>query len=139
MIGFAAGLSTVDFVCVKFCNVHGGISVGEDDTSHQCCEDKFQVAVYIGFSRFATLVFHDENFKFEIVKSELVHDSKNISIIANEIFVTEALNAAELLQADGISARVINMATIKPLDEELVLKAARGCGKISRVRQTNRC
>ncbi|MBQ3443099.1 MAG: transketolase family protein [Selenomonadaceae bacterium] len=151
---------------VKICATHGGISVGPDGASHQCCEDfalmrtipgmtvmcpsddvearqmikaayETQGPVYIRLGRSATPVYHDESYKFEIGKGEVVRDGSDVAIIAVGILLPEAIKAAELLQADGISARVINMATIKPLDEELVLKVARECGKIVTVEEHN--
>ena len=144
---------------VKIGATHGGISVGEDGASHQCCEDfalmrsipgmvvmspaddieaKEMVKaayehvgpVYMRFGRAAVPVVHGEDFKFEIGKGEMLRDGADIAIIANGLLVYEALVAAEELAKDGINAMVINMATIKPLDEELVLEAARKCGKI---------
>ena len=144
---------------VKIGATHGGISVGEDGASHQCCEDfalmrsipgmvvmspaddieaKAMVKaayehvgpVYMRFGRAAVPVVHGEDFKFEIGKGEVLRDGTDIAIIANGLLTYEALVAAEELAKDGINAMVINMATIKPLDEELVLEAARKCGKI---------
>ena len=121
---------------VKICATHGGISVGEDGASHQCCEDfalmrSIPSMVVMSPSDNAEArqmiqapVYHDENFKFEIGKGELLRDGKDVAIIANGI-----------LQADGISARVINMATIKPLYEEIILRAARDCEKIVTVEE----
>lgn len=86
--------------------------------------------VYMRFGRSATPVFHTQDFKFEIGKGEVLQDGTDIALIANGIMVSEALEAGKQLAAKGISARVINMATIKPLDEALVLNAARECGKI---------
>ena len=145
---------------VKIGATHGGISVGEDGASHQCCEDfalmrsipgmtvicpaddvearaavraayDFDGPVYLRFGRSGVPVFHDEDkFSFEIGKGEVLCDGRDVAIIATGIMVGEAVKAAEELKAEGINARVINMATIKPLDEELVLKAADECGKI---------
>ena len=144
---------------VKIGATHGGISVGEDGASHQCCEDfalmraipgmtvicpaddveakaavkaayEMEGPVYLRFGRLAVPVFHAEDFKFEIGKGEIVKDGTDVAIIANGLLVYEAITAAEELAAAGINAMVINMATIKPLDEELVLEAARKCGKI---------
>ena len=145
---------------VKVCATHGGISVGEDGASHQCCEDfglmrtipgltvmspsddvearaavkaayEMEGPVYIRFGRLAVPVFHDEaTFKFEIGKGEQLTDGSDIAIIATGLMVNEALIAAGQLKAEGINARVINICTIKPLDEELVLKAAKECGKV---------
>ena len=145
---------------VKVAATHGGISVGEDGASHQCCEDfalmrsipgmvvmcpaddvearaavkaaySYQGPVYLRFGRLAVPVFHDEsNYKFQIGKGELLRDGGDIAIIATGLMVNEAVEAGKALSEAGISARVINLCTIKPLDEELILKAARECGKI---------
>ena len=145
---------------VKIGATHGGISVGEDGASHQCCEDfalmrsipgmtvicpsddiearaavraayEFEGPVYLRFGRSGVPVFHDEDsFRFEIGKGEVLQDGNDVAIIATGLMVCEAMKAGEELKAEGINARVINMATIKPLDEELVLNAAKECGKI---------
>ena len=131
---------------VKIGATHGGISVGEDGASHQCCEDfalmrsipgmveaayEYVGPVYMRFGRAGVPVFHDEeSFQFQIGKGEVLMDGSDVAIIANGLMVAEALEAGKALKEAGISARVINMATIKPLDEELVLKAARECGKV---------
>ena len=145
---------------VKIGASHAGISVGEDGASHQCCEDlalmrsipgmdilnpadyveaKAAVKaayehvgpVYLRFGRLAVPVFHDEeNFQFEIGKAEVMREGTDVALIATGLLVNEAVEAAKVLAEQGINARVINMATIKPLDEEVVLAAARECGKI---------
>jgi len=144
---------------VKIGATHGGISVGEDGASHQCCEDfalmrsipgmvvmspaddvearamvkaayEHQGPVYMRFGRAAVPVFHEEGFHFQIGKGEQMRDGSDVAILANGLLVAEAMEAAETLAQAGISARVINLATVKPLDEELVLKAARECGRI---------
>ncbi len=144
---------------VKIGATHGGISVGEDGASHQCCEDfglmrtipgmvvmspaddveakamvraayKHQGPVYMRFGRAAVPVIHGDDYKFENGKGEMLRDGTDVAIIANGLLVYEAIVAAEELAKDGINAMVINMATIKPLDEELVLAAAKKCGKI---------
>ncbi len=145
---------------VKIGATHGGISVGEDGASHQCCEDfalmrsipgmvvmspsddvearaavkaayEHQGPVYLRFGRLAVPVFHDEaDFKFEIGKGEVLQDGSEVAILANGLLVNEAVEAGKALKEAGISARIINLCTIKPLDEELVLKAARECGKV---------
>ena len=144
---------------VKIGATHGGISVGEDGASHQCCEDfalmrsipgmtvicpaddveakaavraayEMNGPVYLRFGRLAVPVFHDENYKFQIGKGEVVREGTDVAIIANGLLVYEAIQAGEKLAEAGINAMVINMATIKPLDEELVLAAAKKCGKI---------
>ena len=145
---------------VKICASHGGISVGEDGASHQCCEDlalmraipnmivmnpsdnveakaavkaayEHDGPVYIRFGRLAVPVFHDEEtFQFRIGKGDVMREGKDVAIIATGLMVNEAVNAAETLAREGIDAMVINMCTIKPLDEELVIEAAKKCGKI---------
>ena len=144
---------------VKIGATHGGISVGEDGASHQCCEDfalmrtipgmvvmspaddveakamvkaayEYVGPVYMRFGRSAVPVFHEESYQFEIGKGEVVRDGSDVAIIANGLMVYEAIVAAQALAAQGIDAMVINMATIKPLDEELVLSAAKKCGKV---------
>ena len=149
---------------VKIGATHGGISVGEDGASHQCCEDfalmrtipgmtvmcpaddvearqmvkaayEMEGPVYMRFGRAATPVFHGEDFKFEIGRGEVLRDGADVAIIATGIMVPEAIEAGKILAEEGVSARVINMATIKPLDDELVLKAARECGKIVTVEE----
>ena len=86
--------------------------------------------VYMRFGRAAVPVVHGDDFKFEIGKGEVLKDGTDVAIIANGLMVYEALVAAEELAKDGINAMVINMATIKPLDDELVLAAAKKCGKV---------
>ena len=88
------------------------------------------------FSRWAVPVVHDEaTFTFEIGKGEVISDGTDVAIIANGLLVGESIEAGKLLAEKGVSARVIDMATIKPLDEELVLKAAKECGKIVTVEE----
>ena len=144
---------------VKIGATHGGISVGEDGASHQCCEDfalmrsipgmtvicpadgveaeaavkaayEMEGPVYLRFGRLAIPVFHEEGFHFQIGKGEVLRDGADVAIIANGLLVYEAIQAGEALAAQGINAMVINMATVKPLDEALVLEAARKCGKV---------
>ena len=145
---------------VKIAATHAGLSVGEDGASHQCCEDialmrsipgmvvlspaddvearaaviaayNYQGPVYLRFSRLATPVFHDpETYEFEIGKGEQLTEGSDVAIIATGLEVNEALIAAEQLKNEGIQARVINLCTIKPLDEELVVKAAKECGAV---------
>ena len=90
-----------------------------------------QGPVYMRFGRAPVPVFHDEDtFRFEIGKGEVLREGTDVAIIANGLLVAEALEAGALLATQGISARIINMATVKPLDDALVLKAAEECGKI---------
>ncbi len=144
---------------VKIGATHGGISVGEDGASHQCCEDfalmrsipgmtvicpadgeearmavraayEMEGPVYLRFGRLAVPEFHEKNFNFQIGKGEILRDGTDVAIIANGLMVYEAIKAGEALAEAGINAMVINMATIKPLDDELVLAAAKKCGKV---------
>ena len=92
--------------------------------------------VYLRFGRSAVPVINDHaDYKFEIGKGVVLKDGTDLTIIANGICVSEALGAAELLEKDGVHARVINMHTVKPLDEELVIKAAKETGKIVTVEE----
>lgn len=144
---------------VKICATHGGISVGEDGASHQMNEDfslmraipdmivmcpsddiearkmvkaayEWDGPVYIRFGRAPVPVFHDENMDFQIGKAEPLREGTDLTIIANGLMVSEALKAAEHLEKENISAAVLNVATIKPLDEEAVIEAARKTGRI---------
>ena len=138
---------------------HAGISVGEDGATHQCLEDiavmrsipgmtiinpadyteakkavkaaiDHDGPVYMRFGRLAVPVVFDDDYSFEIGKGVELKEGTDVTIIATGLMVAEALEAYELLKAEGISARVINMATIKPLDTEIVLKAAKETGAI---------
>jgi transketolase len=91
---------------------------------------EYKGPVYLRMGRLAVPVFHEEGFQFQIGKGEVMRDGNDIAIIANGLMVYEAIQAGEKLAEMGINARIINMSTIKPLDEELVLKAAKECGKI---------
>ena len=93
--------------------------------------------VYIRFGRAATPVYHAEDFSFVVGKGEVLQDGTDVAVIATGILVPEAIEAGKRLAAEGISTRVINMATIKPLDTEIVLRAARECGKIVTVEEHN--
>lgn len=183
MIGVAAGLSTmglVPFVStfamfsagrafeqirnsigyphlnVKICATHGGISVGADGASHQCCEDfalmrsipgmtvmcpsddvearkmiqaayEMEGPVYLRLGRSPVPTYHDEDYHFQIGKGEVLHEGSDLAIVVTGILVTEALKAARELAKEGLHVRVINMPTIKPLDEEILLTAAKEC------------
>lgn len=144
---------------VKICATHGGISVGEDGASHQCCEDialmctipgmtvmspaddvearkmvhaaaELEGPCYIRFGRAAVPVFHEENYDFRVGKGEVLKEGNDIAIIANGVMTYEAIRAAQQLEKEGINARVINIGTIKPIDREIVLAAAKECKKI---------
>lgn len=143
---------------------HAGISVGEDGATHQCCEDialmrtipgmtvlnpaddteaKLAVKaayehdgpVYIRFGRLAVPVIFDEDYKFEIGKGVTLKDGNDITVIATGLMVGEALDAYEILKEKGINARIINMATIKPIDRDIIVKAAKETGKIVTVEE----
>ena len=150
---------------VKIGATHAGISVGEDGATHQCNEDialmrtipgmvvlnpadavearaavkaalEHDGPVYLRFGRLAVPVFNDpEAYKFEMGKGIVLKEGKDVAIIATGLCVNEALQAADMLAADGIQARVINIHTIKPLDEELVVAAAKECGKVVTVEE----
>ena len=150
---------------VKIGATHAGISVGEDGATHQCNEDialmrtipgmvvispsddveaKAAVEaayehvgpVYLRFGRLAVPVINDRpDYKFEIGKAITLREGKDVTIIATGLTVAESLAAAEKLEADGISAEVINMHTIKPLDEDAVIAAAAKTGKIVTVEE----
>ena len=91
---------------------------------------EFEGPVYLRFGRLAIPQFHEKDFNFQIGKGEVLREGSDVAIIANGLLVYEAIKAGEALAEEGINAMVINMATIKPLDEELVLEAARKCGKV---------
>ena len=150
---------------VKIGATHAGISVGEDGATHQCNEDialmraipgmvvinpaddieakaavkaayEYVGPVYMRFGRLAVPVINDnEDYKFEIGKGIVLREGKDVAILATGLEVAEALAAAEMLAADGIDAKVINIHTIKPLDEELVIAAAKETGKVVTVEE----
>ena len=138
---------------------HAGISVGEDGATHQCCEDialmrtipgmtiinpadaveakaatiaaaEIDGPVYLRFGRLAVPVINDDNYKFELGKGINLVDGTDVTIVATGLMVERALQAADILKEEGISARVINIHTIKPLDEEIILDAAKKTGAI---------
>ncbi len=145
---------------VKIGATHAGITVGEDGATHQCIEDfalmraipemvvinpsdavearaaveaaiNYVGPVYMRFGRYAVPVINDkDNFKFEIGKGVNMLDGKDVTIVATGMMVGMALDAAKVLANEGISARVINIATIKPIDKEIILDAARSTGAI---------
>ena len=150
---------------VKIGATHAGISVGEDGATHQCNEDialmrtipgmtiinpsddveakaavfaayEHQGPVYMRFGRLAVPVINDNpDYKFEIGKGIVLREGKDVTIVATGLEVSESLAAAEKLAADGIDAKVINIHTIKPLDEELVVAAAKETGKVVTVEE----
>jgi len=151
---------------VKIGATHAGVTVGEDGATHQCLEDlalmrtipgmtvinpadatearlaveaaiKHEGPVYLRFGRLAVPVLFDENYKFEIGKGVLLADGGDVTLIATGVMVDMALKAKDILAAEGISARVINIHTIKPLDEEMVIKAAKETGAIVTAEEHN--
>ena len=150
---------------VKIGATHAGISVGEDGATHQCLEDlslmreipgmvvinpsddiearaavkaayEHEGPVYMRFGRLATPIINDNaEYKFEIGKGVTLREGTDVAIIATGLCVAESLAAAEKLAADGVNAKVINIHTIKPLDEELVVAAAKECGRVVTVEE----
>ena len=151
---------------VKIGATHAGISVGEDGASHQCCEDialmrsipgmviinpaddiearaavfaaaEYEGPVYMRFGRLAVPRIFDENYKFEIGKAVTLREGTDVTIIATGLMVNEAIQAADALEAEGISVELINMHTIKPLDKEAVVNAAKKTGCIVTAEEHN--
>lgn len=152
---------------VKIGATHAGITVGEDGATHQCLEDigtmrtipgmviinpadavearaaveaaiKYEGPVYLRFGRLAVPVFNDPaSYKFELGKGIELCDGKDVTIIATGIMVDMAVKAAEALKAEGISARVINIHTVKPIDREIIVKAAKETGAIVTAEEHN--
>ena len=150
---------------VKIGATHAGISVGEDGATHQCNEDialmrtipgmvvinpsddvearaavkaayEHVGPVYMRFGRLAVPVINDrEDYKFELGKGVVLREGKDLTIVATGLPVSNCLEAAEKLAADGIDAKVINIHTIKPLDEELIVEAAKATGKVVTVEE----
>ena len=149
---------------VKIGATHAGISVGEDGATHQCLEDialmraipgmviinpaddieamqavraayEYEGPVYMRFGRLAVEDVNAADYKFELGKGVTLKDGDDVTIIATGLMVGEALKAADILAADGISARVINIHTIKPIDEEIIVKAAKETGAIVTVEE----
>lgn len=150
---------------VNICASHAGISVGEDGATHQCNEDialmrnipgmtvicpsddveakaavkaayELDGPVYIRLGRLAVPVINDhEGYTFEIGKGTVLREGKDVTIIATGLCVAATIEAAEMLAADGIDAKVINIHTIKPLDDELIVAAAKETGKIVTVEE----
>ena len=150
---------------VKIGATHAGISVGEDGATHQCNEDialmrtipgmtvinpsddvearaavmaayELDGPVYLRFGRLAVPVINDRpDYKFELGKGVVLREGKDVAIVATGLCVASALEAAEKLAAEGIDAKVINIHTIKPLDEELIIAAAKETGKVVTVEE----
>ena len=151
---------------VKIAATHAGVSVGEDGATHQCCEDigimrtipgmvilnpadgpetaaavraaaEYKGPVYLRLGRLAVPVFNDEDVDFVIGKGKVMVDGTDATVIATGLEVNEAIIAAEALKEEGISVRVINMATIKPIDKEIILQAAADTGAIVTAEEHN--
>ena len=151
---------------VKIGATHAGISVGEDGASHQCLEDlalmrtipgmvvmcpaddtearlamkaavKHDGPVYMRFGRAPVPVVFGDDYKFEIGKGSILREGKDVSIVANGLCVASALEAADMLAKDGIDAEVVNICTIKPLDEDLIVKTAMKTGKVVTAEEHN--
>ena len=151
---------------VKIGATHAGISVGEDGASHQCCEDialmrsipgmviinpaddveaiaavhaaaEHEGPVYMRFGRLAVPRVNAEDYKFELGKGVELKGGKDVTIVATGLLVAPALEAAEALKAEGIDARVINIHTIKPIDKEILIKAAKETGAIVTAEEHN--
>lgn len=150
---------------VKICASHAGISVGEDGATHQCCEDialmrsipgmvvmcpsddvetkecvkaaaAYDGPVYIRLGRLAVPVINDHpGYKFEWGKGITLKEGNDVAIIATGLCVESAQTAAQMLEEEGIHARVINIHTLKPIDEDIIVKAAKECGKIVTVEE----
>ena len=144
---------------VKIGATHAGISVGEDGASHQCCEDialmrvipgmviinpaddiearaavfaaaEYEGPVYMRFGRLAVPRIFDESYKFELGKAVTLREGSDVTIIATGLMVNEAIEAAKALADEGISAEVINIHTIKPLDKEAIIRSAAKTGAV---------
>ena len=152
---------------VKIAGSHAGISTGEDGATHQCLEDialmrtlpgmtvlnpadhyemmeatkaalKLDGPVYIRLGRLAIDSFNDpETYKFELGKGITLHEGNDVAVIATGLVVNEARKAVEALEKEGINARLINIHTIKPIDREIIVKAAQECGQLITVEEHN--
>ena len=164
---FAAGLAweqvrnsvAYPHLNVKVVGSHGGLSVGEDGATHQCCEDialmrvipgmviinpaddiearaavfaaaEYEGPVYMRFGRLAVPRIFDESYKFELGKAVTLREGSDVTIIATGLMVNEAIEAAKALADEGISAEVINIHTIKPLDKEAIIRSAAKTGAV---------
>ncbi|MBQ6848968.1 MAG: transketolase family protein [Clostridia bacterium] len=151
---------------VKIAATHAGVSVGEDGATHQCCEDiglmrtipgmvilnpadgpeaaaavraaaDYKGPVYLRLGRLAVPVFNEENVAFTIGKGKVMREGTDATVIATGLEVNEAMIAADTLAAEGISVRVVNMATIKPIDKDIILRAAADTGAIVTAEEHN--
>lgn len=151
---------------VKIVGTHAGITVGPDGGTHEAIEDiaimralpnmsiivpsddvearaavlaaaEYNGPVYLRMARVASKTYHAKDYKFEFGKGELVKDGKDITIIATGLMVPKALEAAEKLAESGIEAQVVNIHTVKPLDEELVVECAKKTGRVITAEEAN--
>lgn len=151
---------------VKIGATHAGVSVGEDGATHQCLEDiglmrtipgmvvlnladavesrlavkaaiEHDGPVYLRFGRLAVPTIFDDNYKFEIGKGVMLEDGKDVTLIATGLLVPDALEAKKILAEQGISARVVNIHTIKPIDREIIVKAAAETGAVVTAEEHN--
>ncbi len=151
---------------VKIAATHAGVSVGEDGATHQCCEDiglmrtipgmvilnpadgpetaaavraaaDYDGPVYLRLGRLAVPVFNEDDVEFTIGKGKVMRDGSDVTVIATGLEVNEAMIAADTLAAEGVSVRVVNMATIKPIDKDIILQAAADTGAIVTAEEHN--
>ncbi|HIZ16072.1 MAG TPA: transketolase family protein [Firmicutes bacterium] len=144
---------------VKIGATHAGMSVGEDGATHQCNEDialmrtipgmtiinpadaveaykaviaaaEYEGPVYLRLGRLAVPVINDDSYEFKMGKGVMLHDGDDVTVIATGLMVNEALMAYDMLKAEGISARIINMHTIKPIDKDIIIESAAKTGAI---------
>jgi len=144
---------------VKIVASHGGITVGEDGATHQCIEDiglmrilpnmvvivpadgietkkaieaivEYQGPVYVRLSRMRFLVLFDESYDFKISKGNVIRKGKDVTIFATGFMVSQSLKAVDQLEGEGISTQLINISTLKPIDQELIIKASRATGAV---------
>mgnify|MGYP004471071563 FL=1 len=151
---------------VKIAATHAGVTVGEDGATHQCLEDiglmrtvpgmvilnpadavetrlaikaaiEYKGPVYIRLGRLPVPVIFDDSYKFEIGKGVCVSDGSDVTIIATGIMVDEAMTAKTILESEGINARIVNMPTIKPIDKDIIIKAAKETGAVVTAEEHN--
>ncbi|MDY6314702.1 MAG: transketolase C-terminal domain-containing protein, partial [Clostridia bacterium] len=151
---------------VKIAATHAGVTVGEDGATHQCLEDiglmrtipdmvilnpadavetrlaikaaiEYKGPVYIRLGRLPVPVIFDDSYKFEIGKGVCISDGSDVTIIATGIMVDEATAAKNILESEGISARIVNMPTIKPIDKDIIIKAAKETGALVTAEEHN--
>ncbi len=155
-----------NYVNVKVCATHAGLTVGEDGGSHQIIEDiaitraiphmtvivpadateaekviravaEFEGPVYVRLARAKTEILFDDNYKFEIGKGNLLKEGNDVTIVSCGVMVERALKAAELLKEKGVDAEVINMASVKPIDADMIARSAKKTGKVVTAEEHN--